>query len=123
MEGVAALAVCSPMTTGESIGNRFSIRSISQFSFLLVAIVFASCGPIPERVSAGGGTPPLLNVLHWSGRSREQQTVEHRIVQLDHEEILCNSRIVFVGEIAPSFPDLLRGLLSSDLSRGCPDVV
>jgi hypothetical protein len=51
------------------------------------------------------------------------QTVEHRIVQLDHEEILCNSRIVFVGEIAPSFPDLLRGLLSSDLSRGWPDVV
>jgi hypothetical protein len=24
-------------------------------------------------VDAGGGEPPLLNVLHWSGLSREQQ--------------------------------------------------
>jgi hypothetical protein len=51
------------------------------------------------------------------------RTVEPRIVQLDHEEILCNTRIVLVKEIAPSFPDLLRGLLGSDLSRGWPDVI
>jgi len=49
------------------------------------------------------------------------RTVEYRIVQLDHEEILCNSRVTLVKEIAPSFPDLLRGLLGSDLSRGWPD--
>jgi hypothetical protein len=54
----------------------------------------------------------------FDGNSR---TVEHRIVQLDHEEILCNSRVTLVKEIAPSFPDLLRGLLGSDLSRGWPD--
>lgn len=42
------------MTAGESIGDRSSSsrRSISQFSVLLIAAVFASCGLIPERVSA-----------------------------------------------------------------------
>lgn len=36
---------------------------------------------------------------------------EKRLVQVDHEEILCNDRIQVVREIAPSFPDLLRALL------------
>ena len=36
---------------------------------------------------------------------------EKRIVQLDHEEILCNDRIRIIGEIAPSFPELLQVLL------------
>jgi hypothetical protein len=35
-----------------------------------------------------------------------RQGNEYRIVQLDHEEILCNSRIKIVKEIAPSFLDL-----------------
>jgi hypothetical protein len=51
------------------------------------------------------------------------RTVERLIVQLDHEEILCNSRMMLVWGIAPSFPDLLRGLLSSDLSPGWPHPV
>ena len=54
----------------------------------------------------------------FDGNSR---TVEHRIVQLDHEEILCNKRMTLVKDVAPSFPDLLRALLGSDLSRGWPD--
>jgi hypothetical protein len=37
--------------------------------------------------------------------------LEKRIVQIDHEEILCNDRIQIAREIAPSFPDLLRALL------------
>jgi hypothetical protein len=32
-------------------------------------------------VDAGGGTPPLLNVLHWSGRSREQQEKLRRLLR------------------------------------------
>ena len=40
---------------------------------------------------------------------------EKRIVQLDHEEILCHDRIQVVGEIAPSFPDLLQRLLGDRL--------
>jgi len=49
------------------------------------------------------------------------RTVEHRIVQLDHEEILSNKRITLVKDVATSFPDLLRALLGADLSRGWPD--
>jgi len=41
---------------------------------------------------------------------------EKRIVQVDHEEILCNDRIQVVKEIAPSFPDLLRALLDDRTS-------
>jgi hypothetical protein len=54
MEDAVVRAVYLPMTAGESIGNRFSSSrtSVSQLSFLLVAVVFASCGLIPERVSA-----------------------------------------------------------------------
>jgi len=37
---------------------------------------------------------------------------EKRIIQIDHEEILCNDRIQVIGEIAPSFPELLKDLLS-----------
>jgi hypothetical protein len=37
--------------------------------------------------------------------------IEKRIVQLDHEQILCNDRIMIVKEVAPSFPTLLHGLL------------
>ena len=41
---------------------------------------------------------------------------EKRIVQVDHEEILCHDRIQIVKEIAPSFPDLLRALLDDRAS-------
>ena len=34
---------------------------------------------------------------------------EPRLVQLDHEAILCNREIHIIKEIAPSFVDLLRG--------------
>ena len=34
---------------------------------------------------------------------------EPRLVQLDHEAILCNSEIRIVREIAPSFIDILKG--------------
>lgn len=33
---------------------------------------------------------------------------DYRIVQLDHEEILCNSRIREVAELAPSFRELVQ---------------
>jgi len=33
---------------------------------------------------------------------------DYRIVKIDHEEILCNYRVKVVGEIAPSFYELVR---------------
>jgi len=38
--------------------------------------------------------------------------LEHRIVQLDHEEILCYDRIRLVQEVAPSFLRLLQRLIA-----------
>ncbi len=38
-----------------------------------------------------------------------REGIEYRIVQVDHEEILCNSRIRVVKEIAPSFLSMLAG--------------
>jgi hypothetical protein len=37
---------------------------------------------------------------------------DFRIVKIDHEEILCNSRIKVVAELASSFEDLVRGTIS-----------
>lgn len=37
---------------------------------------------------------------------------DFRIVQVDHEEILCNFRIRIVKELAPSFRDLVHKVLS-----------
>ena len=45
---------------------------------------------------------------------------EKRIIQIDHEEILCNDRIQVIGEIAPSFPELLKDLLSDRAARPTP---
>jgi len=41
---------------------------------------------------------------------------EKRLVQLDHEAILCNDQIQIVREIAASFPDLLQRLLDGGKS-------
>jgi len=40
-----------------------------------------------------------------SSRSRNRDC---RIVKIDHEEILCNNRVKVVGEVAPSFEQLMR---------------
>jgi hypothetical protein len=41
------------------------------------------------------------------------QNREYRIVQVDHEDILCNSKIRVVGELWPSFVKLVEGALST----------
>jgi hypothetical protein len=41
---------------------------------------------------------------------------EGRIVQLDHEEILCFKQIEIVAEVAPSFVELLRQLIATSNS-------
>ncbi len=40
-------------------------------------------------------------------KSRRQGS-DCRIVKIDHEEILCNNRVKIVGELAPSFVQLVR---------------
>jgi len=47
------------------------------------------------------------------------QNREHRIVRLDHEEILCKRRVKVVGQIAPSFRTFIDRVLSSEE----PDIV
>jgi hypothetical protein len=46
--------------------------------------------------------------------NREAQNREYPIVQVDHEEILCNSKVRVTGELWPSFVKLVESALSSD---------
>jgi hypothetical protein len=45
--------------------------------------------------------------------NQKSQNRECRIVQIDHEKILCNWRVHVSGELFPSFIKLVDGLLSS----------
>lgn len=45
--------------------------------------------------------------------NQKSQNRECRIVQIDHEEILCNWRVHVSGELFPSFIKLVDGVLSS----------
>jgi hypothetical protein len=46
--------------------------------------------------------------------NREAQNREYRIVQVDHEDILCNWKVRVTGELWPSFIKLVESALSSD---------
>ena len=46
--------------------------------------------------------------------NRQPQNREYRIVQVDHEEILCNRKIRVKGELWPSFIKLVESALTSD---------
>jgi hypothetical protein len=45
------------------------------------------------------------------------QNREYRIVQIDHEEILCNWKVRVTGELWPSFVKLMESTVSSSASR------
>lgn len=45
--------------------------------------------------------------------SQQSQNREYRIVQIDHEDILCNWRVRVSGELWPSFVKLIESALSS----------
>jgi hypothetical protein len=44
----------------------------------------------------------------------QPEGLEGQIVQLDHEEILCQGKIVVVRSIAPSFAHLMHALIASE---------
>jgi hypothetical protein len=46
--------------------------------------------------------------------NHQAQNREYRVVQVDHEEILCNWRVRVTGELWPSFIKLVESALSSD---------
>ena len=50
--------------------------------------------------------------------NRQAQNRECRVVQLDHEEILCNWRVRVTGELWPSFIKLVESALRSDDPQG-----
>ncbi len=45
--------------------------------------------------------------------NRKAQNREYPIVQVDHEDILCNSKVRVAGELWPSFVQLVESALSS----------
>ena len=46
--------------------------------------------------------------------TRESQNCEYRVVQVDHEDILCNWKVRVTGELWPSFIKLVESALRSD---------
>ena len=46
--------------------------------------------------------------------NREAQNREYRVVQVDHEDILCNWEVRVTGELWPSFIKLVESALSTD---------
>lgn len=49
--------------------------------------------------------------------NQQSQNREYRIVQVDHEDILCNRKVRVTGEVWPSFIKLVESALSSDDPR------
>ena len=45
--------------------------------------------------------------------NHQPQNREYRVVQVDHEDILCNSEVRVTGELWPSFIKLVEAALSS----------
>lgn len=45
--------------------------------------------------------------------NRQDQNREYRVVQVDHEDILCNGKVRVTGELWPSFIKLVESALSS----------
>jgi hypothetical protein len=46
--------------------------------------------------------------------NRPAQNREYRLVQVDHEDILCNWKVRLTGELWPSFVKLIESALNSD---------
>jgi len=47
----------------------------------------------------------------------QAQNREYRVVQVDHEDILCNWKVRVTGELWPSFIKLVESALNSDYPR------
>jgi hypothetical protein len=46
--------------------------------------------------------------------NQQAQNREYRVVQVDHEDILCNWKVRVMGQLWPSFVKLAESALSSD---------
>jgi len=51
--------------------------------------------------------------------NRQAQNREYRVVQVDHEDILCNWKVRVTGELWPSFIKLVEGALSAPDPKVC----
>jgi hypothetical protein len=79
----------------------------------LFEVVSVSKDPLSETLLPSGffqiGRPDTASsdAVCFDQNARKQNR-EYRIVQVDHEEILCNFRIKIVRELWPSFRKLIR---------------
>ena len=53
------------------------------------------------RGSGGDYDPVCFDVSSW------KNSLDYKVVKIDHEEILCHDRVKVVAELAPSFRDLM----------------
>jgi hypothetical protein len=61
-------------------------------------------GVIPFGKGPGISYDPVCFDVRTSGARRD----DYPVVQLDHEELLCNERVVIVERVAPSFRELVN---------------
>jgi hypothetical protein len=69
-------------------------------------------GLIPFGRGPGGWYDPVC-----FDTRRRRSGGDCRVVRLDHEEVLCNSRLREVAELAPTFRRLLEDLVREEVSR------
>jgi len=86
--------------TGENVYYEFRNRVFADKS---LAEILLQNGLLQFAQPAEGDYDPVC-----FDTKRRASSGECPIVRVDHEEILCNSRIKIRQEIAPSFPDLLH---------------
>jgi hypothetical protein len=52
---------------------------------------------------------------------RRKKNGDCPVIKIDHEEILCNYRIKIVGEIAPTFEELVRSTIRATSAAQATD--
>lgn len=94
----------------ESVSNSYSEEASAargNLSELLIPARYVQIG----RPDTGDFDAICFDLNH------RRQNREYQIVQIDHEEILCNWRVRVSRELWPSFVKLVEGVLSSNESQ------
>jgi hypothetical protein len=94
----------------ESESNEFHAEALATKGSLSELMLPA--GYVQIGRPAGGNFDAVCFDLNTSKQNRE-----YRIVQIDHEDILCKWRVTVVGELWPSFRALVERALSSSECR------
>ena len=80
---------------------------LAKTSFAILSPFLLQRGYIQFGQAADGRYDPVC--FDISSRTKKR---DYRVVQIDHEEILCNDRLKLVAELAPSFEQLALNVIA-----------